>query len=54
MLRKIDESIWVAEQPLRYFGLSIGTRMTVVQLANCELAVISPIQMSDALVNHLN
>jgi hypothetical protein len=54
MLRKIDESIWVAEQPLRYLGLSIGTRMTVIQLANLELVVISPIQMSDALVRHLN
>lgn len=54
MLRKIDENIWVAEQPLRYLGLSIGTRMTVIQLTNRELAVISPIQMNDALVNHLN
>jgi Domain of unknown function (DUF4336) len=54
MLRKIDESIWVAEQPLRYLGLSIGTRMTVIQLANLELVVISPIQMSDELVTHLN
>jgi hypothetical protein len=54
ILRKIDESIWVAEQPLRYLGLSIGTRMTVIQLANRELAVISPIQMSDALVSNLN
>jgi Domain of unknown function (DUF4336) len=54
MLRKIDKRIWVAEQPLRYLGLSIGTRMTVIQLKNFELLVISPIQMSDALVNHLN
>jgi hypothetical protein len=54
MLRKIDDSLWVAEQPLRYLGLSIGARMTVVQLANRELVVISPIQMSDALVSHLN
>ncbi len=54
MLRKIDESLWVAEQPLRYLGLSIGTRMTVIQLENRELVVISPIQMNDALANHLN
>jgi len=54
MLRKIDKNIWVAEQPLRYLGLSIGTRMTVIQLKSLELVVISPIQMSDALVNHLN
>jgi hypothetical protein len=50
MLREIDEGIWVAEQPLRYLGLSVGTRMTVVRLANRELAVISPIQASDVIV----
>jgi hypothetical protein len=54
MLRKIDEDIWVAEQPLRYLGLSVGTRMTVVRLANRELAVISPIQASDVIVRQLS
>ncbi|MGB3299764.1 MAG: hypothetical protein WBA76_15970 [Phormidesmis sp.] len=42
-LREIDKDIWVIEQPLRYFGLSVGTRMTVVRLTNCKLAIISPI-----------
>ena len=54
MLRAIDHDIWVAEQPLRYFGLGIGTRMTVIRLDNGELVVISPIQVSDALVNQLS
>lgn len=54
MLRKIDQGIWVAEQPLKYFGLSVGTRMTVLRLANNELAVISPIQASDGVINHLS
>ncbi|MBD2056732.1 DUF4336 domain-containing protein [Oculatella sp. FACHB-28] len=54
MLREIDEEIWVAEQPLRYLGLSVGTRMTVVRLANRELVVISPIQASDAIVSQLS
>jgi Domain of unknown function (DUF4336) len=54
MLRKIDNNIWVAEQPLKYFGLSVGTRMTVISLANNELVVISPIQVNDAIVNQLN
>jgi hypothetical protein len=53
MLREIDRDIWVAEQPFRYFGLSVGTRMTVIRLANRELAVISPIQVSDAIVSQL-
>jgi hypothetical protein len=54
MLRKIDRDIWVAEQPLRYFGLSVGTRMTVILLANRELVVISPIQVSDLLIRQLD
>ncbi len=53
MLREIDKDIWVAEQSFRYFGLSVGTRMTVIRLANRELAVISPIQINDAIVTQL-
>ena len=49
MLRKIDSDIWVAEQPLRYFGLSIGARMTIIRLVNGELVVISPIQINETL-----
>ena len=54
MIREIDRDIWVAEQPLRYFGLSVGTRMTVVRLTNQELAVISPIEVNAAIVQQLN
>ncbi len=54
MLRQIDTDIWVAEQPLRYFGLSVGTRMTVIRLANRELAIISPIELNDAIALSLN
>jgi hypothetical protein len=53
MLRKIDRDIWVAEYPLRYFGLSVGTRMTVIRLENRELAVISPIQIDGAIASQL-
>jgi len=48
MLKEIDRDIWVAEAPFKYFGLSVGTRMTVIQLKNRELAVISPIQVDKA------
>ena len=53
MLRQIDSDIWVAEQPLRYLGLSIGTRMTIIRLANRELIVISPIQINETIVAQL-
>ncbi|MEM8715190.1 MAG: DUF4336 domain-containing protein [Cyanobacteria bacterium P01_G01_bin.4] len=45
MLEQIDEDVWVAEQPLRYFGVSIRTRMTVLRVASDELAIISPIRL---------
>jgi len=54
MLREIDKNIWVAEQPLKYFGLSVGTRMTVIRLANSELVVISPIQVDSETIHQLN
>ncbi|BAZ52688.1 hypothetical protein NIES4103_53530 [Nostoc sp. NIES-4103] len=54
MLRKIDNNIWIAEQPLRYFGLSVGTRMTVIRFNNGELAVISPIQVDNETTEQLN
>ncbi|HEY9879453.1 MAG TPA: DUF4336 domain-containing protein [Leptolyngbyaceae cyanobacterium] len=53
MLRELDRNIWVAEQPFRYFGLSVGTRMTVIRLANQDLAVISPIQVDDETKDQL-
>jgi len=54
MLKQIDTDIWVAEQPLRYFGLSVGTRMTTIRLANRELAIISPIELNDATSSQLD
>lgn len=53
MLRQIDRDIWVTEQPLRYFGLSVGTRMTAIRLANRELAIISPIAVNDTIMSQL-
>jgi hypothetical protein len=54
MLRQIDANLWVAEQPFKYFGLSVGTRMTVIRFTNGELAVISPIQIDEAIAHQLN
>ena len=54
MLRELDRNIWVAEQPLRYFGLSVGTRMSVIRLPDQSLAVISPIELNQPLIDQLN
>lgn len=55
MLRKIATDLWVAEQPLRYFGLPVGTRMTVVRSPqDNDLAVISPIRLDAPLRQSLD
>jgi hypothetical protein len=54
MLRQLDRNLWVAEQPFSYFGLSVGTRMTVIRLADDQLIVISPIQVDDKMTHELN
>ena len=37
MLRQLDESLWVADHPLRVGGLPIGTCTTVVRLRSGRL-----------------
>jgi hypothetical protein len=46
MLRKLDENLWVAEQPLKYMGLAVGARMTVIKLADGGLWVHSPLRLT--------
>jgi hypothetical protein len=31
-LRALADDLWVAERPQRFFGLEVGTRMTVIRL----------------------
>ncbi|MCP9833426.1 DUF4336 domain-containing protein [Cyanobium sp. Aljojuca 7A6] len=53
-LRCLADDLWVAEQPQTYFGLSIGTRMTVIrQRHSNRLVVVSPIQPSAELEQEL-
>jgi hypothetical protein len=45
MLRKLDENLWVDEQPLKFMGLAVGARMTVIRLADGGLWVHSPLRL---------
>ncbi len=51
---KVDTNIWVAEQNLKYWGLEVGTRMTVIRLENGEIAVISPIKVDEKTIAKIN
>ena len=44
MLRALAEDLWVREQPLRFYGVEVGTRMTVVRLADGALWLHSPVR----------
>ena len=54
MLKEVDKNIWVAEQKLKYWGLEVGTRMTVIRLKNGEVIVISPIKVDENTINQIN
>ena len=49
MLHSIADGLWVAEQPLRYLGVALTTRMTIVRLADGGLVVHSPIRLTEEL-----
>lgn len=46
MLRALDENLWVAEQSLRYLGIEVGSRMTVLRLGDGGLWVHSPLRLT--------
>lgn len=54
MLKQIDNNLWIAEQPFKYFGLSVGTRMTLIKLDNGELVAISPIDIKYINTSQIN
>ena len=43
----VTDNLWGGRQPLRFLGLEIGTRMTVVRLSNGELVLISPVTLEN-------
>ena len=53
MLRELANNLWVAEQPLRYLGIEVGTRTTVIRLDDGRLFVHSPAQLRAELRDDL-
>jgi hypothetical protein len=53
ILHELDRNLWIAERPQRFHGLEVGTRMTVIRLADGCLLLHSPValdpQLRDAL-----
>jgi hypothetical protein len=53
LLRELAPGLWVAEQPQRFGGLELGTRMSVVRVGATDLLIHSPISISNELVGAL-
>jgi hypothetical protein len=53
-LRALADDLWVAERPQRFFGLEVGTRMTVIRLAGGDLLLHSPVRLDPDLRRQLD
>ncbi|MBM4245756.1 MAG: DUF4336 domain-containing protein [Deltaproteobacteria bacterium] len=49
MLRQLADDVWVAERPLKFLGLPVGARMTVIRLDDGRLLLHSPLPLDDAM-----
>lgn len=52
-MRELDSGLWVAESPLRFYGVELGARMTVMRLTESRLLVHSPIRATSELVREV-
>jgi hypothetical protein len=53
-LRELARDIWIAERPLRFYGLEVGARMTVIRLADGSLLLHSPLELDPELRRELD
>ena len=53
-MQPVDNNIWVVEQPLKFMGLSVRTRMTVIRLIDNCLLLISPIHITKEIKQQLD
>ena len=53
-LRELGTNIWVADRPQRFWGLEVGTRMTVIRLDDGSLLLHSPVALDARLRRELD
>ena len=53
-LRALAPDIWIAERPQRFYGLEVGTRMTVIRLRDGSLLLHSPVVLDPELRRELD
>jgi hypothetical protein len=52
-MHQLDSDLWITESPLRFLGLEVGARMTVVRLPGPKLLLHSPIAADPDLVREV-
>jgi hypothetical protein len=52
-MQQLHSDLWIADSPLRFVGLEIGSRMTVVRLPGSKLLLHSPVAATDELVREI-
>ena len=54
MLIQLAPQLWTVERPQRFYGLEVGTRMTVIRLADGSLLLHSPVSLDAELCRELD
>jgi len=52
-MQQLDSDLWIAESPLRFLGVEMGSRMSVVRLRSGQLLLHSPIRVTPELVREV-
>ena len=52
-MQQLHSDVWVTGSPLRFIGVEVGARMTVVRMPDDRLLLHSPISASEALVREV-
>lgn len=53
-LRALGDDLWVAERPQRFYGLEVGTRMSVMRLTDGSLLLHAPVALDPGLRRELD
>lgn len=50
----IKDQIWIVEYPIRYMGIELFARMTIIKLDNGELIIHDPCQINDDIKSNID
>jgi Domain of unknown function (DUF4336) len=54
MLHSLTDNLWTMEYPVKFYGLPLTTRMTVIRLSSGQVVIISPVPISASVQPQIN